>query len=132
MDYLINGYYQHKFHHILAEIDFSNAFNSLRCRAFLNPNLTLYPRYSQFIFDYYASPSHLQFRDRLISSSDRIQQGDPLGSFLFCLGINSIIQGISEQCKLNSHNWYIDNGILGNPVDGYSIGHRDSTSLPAN
>ncbi|XP_065323794.1 uncharacterized protein LOC135930921 [Gordionus sp. m RMFG-2023] len=98
---------------ILIKIDFSNAFNSLKRTAFLNPILTLYPEYSQFIFDCYASPSHLQFGDRLIPSSSGIQQGDPLGSFLFCLGINSLIQSINDQCKLNLHNWYIDDGILG-------------------
>ncbi|XP_065318673.1 uncharacterized protein LOC135926672 [Gordionus sp. m RMFG-2023] len=98
---------------ILIKIDFSNAFNSLKRTALFNPILTLYPEYSQFIFDCYASPSHLQFGDRLIPSSSGIQQGDPLGSFLFCLGINSLIQGINDQCKLNLHNWYIDDGILG-------------------
>ncbi|XP_065318858.1 uncharacterized protein LOC135926853 [Gordionus sp. m RMFG-2023] len=97
---------------ILVKIDFSNAFNSIRRSHFLPQIYHSFPTFSQFFHSCYSKPSHLQFNNYLLSSSEGIQQGDPLGSIIFCIGINEMVKNISTNCNLPLHTWYIDDGIF--------------------
>ena len=47
-----------------------------------------------------------------------VQQGDPLGSLLFCLVLQKIIFtiGVDPTCNgLKFHSWYIDDGVVAGP-----------------
>ena len=66
---------------------------------------SLYP----FIYSAYANPSTLFCRDRTIHSSEGIQQGHPLGPFLFCLTIHPMVKSIESEFRI----FYLDDGTLG-------------------
>ncbi|XP_065321304.1 uncharacterized protein LOC135928769 [Gordionus sp. m RMFG-2023] len=97
----------------LIKIDFSNAYNTLSRNSFLSSSSNLFPSYTKFFYSCYQQPSTLLFDTFKIPSVEDIQQGDPLGSLFFCLGINDIIKSINSVCSLSLHSWYIDDGILG-------------------
>ncbi|GKA93475.1 putative reverse transcriptase domain-containing protein [Tanacetum coccineum] len=42
----------------------------------------------------------------------RVQQGDPLGPFLFALILHPLLHKIKDNCKLLLHAWYLDDGIV--------------------
>ena len=56
----------------------------------------------------YSQPTHLYFGDHTVSSSEGVQQGDPLGPLLFCLTIQDMI---------SSRVFCLDDGTLGGPVE---------------
>ncbi|XP_065315245.1 uncharacterized protein LOC135924125 [Gordionus sp. m RMFG-2023] len=132
----------------LVKIDFNNAYNTLSRNSFLSSSSILFPGYTKFFYSCYQQPSTLQFDTYKIPSIEGIQQGDPLGSLFFCLGINEIVKSINEACSLSLHAWYIDDGILCGPNDeineavmiikdaglsiGLSINHEKSEFIPIN
>ncbi|XP_065315661.1 uncharacterized protein LOC135924531 [Gordionus sp. m RMFG-2023] len=99
----------------IVKIDFSNAYNTLSRNTFLHSICFHFPAYTKFLFSCYQSPTILQFNKEKILSVEGIQQGDPLGSLLFSLGINDMIKSINSSCTLSLHAWYIDDGILSGP-----------------
>ena len=97
----------------LLKIDFSNAFNSVSRDVLLSEcrehAVELYP----FVKWCYSTPSTLWINDCVIASQEGVQQGDPLGPFLFCLVLRLLIRRISNSChdiKLNS--WYLDDDVI--------------------
>ena len=57
--------------------------------------------------------SLLFYNSHILSSESGVQQGDPLGPFLFCLAIQPIISLL--QCPLNL--WYMDDGTIAGDFD---------------
>ena len=49
-------------------------------------------------------PSHLFYRNNILSSETGIQQGDPCGPALFSLGIDHIVKSLKSKLNL----WYLD------------------------
>ena len=74
--------------HALVKLDFRNAFNSVHRDKMLEAVEGLVPSIYPFIHSVYSSPSSLFWGDRTLSSSEGVQQGDPLGPLLFCLFIH--------------------------------------------
>ena len=61
----------------------------------------------------YSNHSHLFFGNYIISFQADVQQGDPLGPFLICLGMKVLISKIkNEMPGLDLTNWYMNNGSL--------------------
>ena len=93
----------------MLKLDFQNAFNTLRRDKMLetvrDSGSSLYP----FIYSAYANTSTLFCRDRTIHSSEGIQQGHPLGPFLFCLTIHPMVKSIESEFRI----FYLDDGTLG-------------------
>ena len=74
---------------------------------------TIYP----FVHSLTSSPFSLVWGDKTISSSEGVQQGDPLGALLFCLSIHHHCTFLSaEFCVM-----YLDNITLGGSMA--KIGH---------
>jgi hypothetical protein len=59
----------------------------------------------------YGSDTNLFFGDKVLSSSEGVQQGDPLGPALFALTIVDLINSL-EQFGLDANLWYLDDGVL--------------------
>ena len=54
----------------------------------------------------YPQHSHLFFGNFLISSQAGVQQGDPLGPFLFCLVLQVLVSKLSKEApNLALNNW---------------------------
>jgi hypothetical protein len=62
------------------------------------------------------APSNLQFGDMVLLSMCGVQQGDPLGPFLFCLAIHPLLCKIKQECpNLAANAWYLDDGVIAGP-----------------
>ena len=66
-----------------------------------------------FVHSAYSSSSSLFWGDKIIQSAEGVQQGDPLGPLLFCLGIHQMCTQLEAEISL----FYLDDGTLGGKVD---------------
>ena len=97
----------------VLKIDFKNAFNCIRRDQILAKVKEQFPMLYPMIWQSYANASNLYFNgDTIIQSREGVQQGDPLGPFLFSLGIADL----TKSCSSEFSGWYLDDGTLaGNP-----------------
>ena len=95
------------------KIDFVNAFNAVSRSIFLNECFDKFPHNFKWVHFCYSNHSHLFFGNYIISSQAGVQQGDPLGPFLFCLVLQVLISKIKDEVPdLDLNNWYMDDGSL--------------------
>src|SRR5690606_13003722 len=92
--------------------DFRNAFNCVSRQSFLDEVAVHFPSLLPFVSLCYGSPSVLQFGSRQVLSTRGVQQGDPLGPFLFCLAIRPVLARIQAECDLRANCWYLDDGFV--------------------
>ena len=76
---------------VVVKLHFKNAFDSVRCDKMLTAVRDLVPMLFPFIHSMYSSPSLLFWGNKIIQSSEEVQQGDALGSLLFCLSIHHVV-----------------------------------------
>ena len=69
----------------------------------------LAPSIYPFVHSVYSSPSSLFWSDKIIQSSEGVQQGDPLGPLLFCLTIHHVCSLMKSELCI----FYLDDGTLG-------------------
>ena len=98
---------------VLLKIDFKNAFNQVRRDVILNQVKQHTPEIYQYVYQSYSQISSLFFGNHsengcVIDSKEGVQQGDPLGPFLFSLAIRELI--LSCESELNC--WYLDDGTM--------------------
>ena len=92
---------------VLLKVDFKNAFNQIRRDVVLLKVKNLVPEIYSFVYQCYATSSDLFFGDTYkIESQEGVQQGDPLGPFLFSLGSMDLIEPCQSELKV----FYLDNG----------------------
>ena len=97
----------------ILQIDFKNAFNSVKRSKVLEAVANFLPSVAPFATFCYSQHSHLHFNSTYLSSQSGVQQGDPLGPLLFSLALWPIIKEIETKLPdLVQHNWYMDDGIL--------------------
>ena len=60
----------------------------------------------------YASSSLLNFGEYLLLSDEGVQQGDPIGSLLFCVSSLKLARGMTSEFNL----WYMNDGSVGGDV----------------
>ena len=70
--------------HVLAKLDFNNAFNMVRRDKVLEAACKYIPELYPYLFSCCSAPSTLSFEEAVLLSADCVQQGDPLGPLLFC------------------------------------------------
>jgi hypothetical protein len=97
--------------HVIAKLDFSNAFNSLHRDAMLNAISTHVPEIYAFCHLAYSTSSILKFGNHTIYSQEGCQQGDPLGPLIFCLTIHPILQSLNSNFKIG----YLDDITIAGP-----------------
>ena len=95
--------------HILVKLDFSNAFNSVKRDAVLAAVANTAPDIYKFCHLAYNQTSILQFGQHTIYSEEGVQQGDPLGSLLFCLTVHPLLSSLNSNLNIG----YLDDFTLG-------------------
>ena len=68
---------------VLLKLDFKNAFNCIRREKMLEATRSLAPDLYPLVHSAYSSPSALFWGDKVIQSSEGVQQGDPLAPSSF-------------------------------------------------
>ena len=77
-----------------------------------------FPQIYSWVHFCYSKHSFLFFGNFIISSEAGVQQGDPLGPFLFCLVLQVVINAfVKATPNLTLHNWYMDDGSLVGKID---------------
>lgn len=94
---------------VLLKIDMANAFNSIRRDKILHLVKERVPCLFPMAWQAYGKATPLFFADQEIQSCEGVQQGDPLGPFLFSLGILDPIKACESELTL----FYLDDGTLG-------------------
>ncbi|KAL5468951.1 hypothetical protein EMCRGX_G030112 [Ephydatia muelleri] len=94
---------------VFLKLDFKNAFNSIRRDRMLEAVHHLAPSIYSFVHSVYSSSSSLFWSDKIILSSEGVQQGDPLGPLLFCLTIHHMCSRLKSELCI----FYLDDGTLG-------------------
>ena len=101
---------------LILKLDFQNAFNSIRRDVILREVLVKAPKVYPLAYSAYRFPSFLFYGNSTILSAEGVQQGDPLGPLLFCLGIHDLISSLQSQFRV----FYLDDGTLGGTLDEVS------------
>ena len=99
--------------HVLLKLDFRNALNSIRRDKMLEATRENIPELFHYVFSCYSSPSSLFFHGTTLQSAEGVQQGDPLGSLLFCLTIHPLITSLKSEFRV----FYLDDGTIGGPKE---------------
>ncbi|XP_026383543.1 uncharacterized protein LOC113279040 [Papaver somniferum] len=101
-------------------IDFTNAFNIVDRSTIIREVRALCPSIAYWVEFCYMKPARLYYRDHILSSTQGVQQGDPLGPLLFALALHTLIEKIASNCTLDFNSWYLDDGtIAGDTLEVY-------------
>jgi hypothetical protein len=103
---------------ILVTLDLENAFNSLDRSAFLAAVRRVCPRVVPWVDFCYREPSHLLLGGHRLASARGIQQGDPLGPWLFALALNEVVRAARLETtllypdKIDFSVFFLDDGVV--------------------
>ena len=115
---------------VCLQTDFSNAFNCLRRDKALQEIREKVPEIFKYAWQSYGNPSNLFLgQDEIIMSQEGIQQGDPLGPFIYALTTMVITQKIKSPLSV----FYLDDACVAGDLDtvlqDYEIIKEESKSL---
>ncbi len=102
----------------LLQVDLRNAFNSISRERILEEVAAQAPALLGWAQTLYGAHSHLYTQGHRLSSQQGVQQGDPLGPFLFALAWQRVVRQLPSTLGLNL--WYLDDGHLVGSVEALS------------
>jgi len=94
---------------LLLQVDLKNAFNSIARPAILEALQYQCPSMTPWVRQAFQ-PAALLIRREVIWSTRGVQQGDPLGPFLFAAGIHAALGALPPGSTM--HRWYFDDGVF--------------------
>ena len=97
---------------LVAQLDLSNAFNSVSRAAVLTEVEAVCPALYPWVASSLCCRPRLYFGDQVVLSSAGVQQGDPLGPMLFALALQPLLLRISALPGLRLSAWFLDDGTL--------------------
>ena len=74
------------------------------------------PELLPYVHSAYSTKSVLLWDKVEITSSEGIQQGDPIGPLLFCLSIHDLVSSLKSEYKI----FYLDDGTIGGTLKDIS------------
>ena len=101
---------------VACRVDLRNAFNKISRKALLEECANHFPELFRWVF--YGQHLTLWHSMSTLGSEQGVQQGDPLGPFLFSLVLHKLVRSIaadSECSELLFNMWYLDDGTLPGP-----------------
>ena len=99
---------------VCLQTDFTNAFNCLRRDKALQEIKAKVPEIFKYAWQSYGNPSYLFLGpDEIIMSQEGIQQGDPLGPFIYALTTMVITQKIKSPLSV----FYLDDACVAGDLD---------------
>jgi hypothetical protein len=103
----------------IVKLDFKNAFNEVHRSAVLAAVAKNLPDALPYAASAYSQPSWLLFGDRQLSSSQGVQQGDPLGPALFSLALADLWKRVpvADRDALDITAFFLDDGFLTGPPE---------------
>ena len=99
----------------VLKVDFKNAFNLVSRDAVLQECAKHFPDLLPWVAWCYGSHPFLWHPMGQLTSQSGVQQGDPLGPFLFALVLHKVAGAIKDDTECNHllyQAWYLDDGIL--------------------
>ena len=94
---------------VILKVDMANAFNQVRRDKVLEKVKDVAPQLFPMAWQAYGKPTKLLFGEHCLMSCEGVQQGDVLGSLLFSLAIQDMV----NECRSPFNSWYLDDGVLG-------------------
>ena len=96
------------------QVDFSNAFNRVSREAIFKAVREHCSKISAFVEWIYSTEAHLVLKGAQgLTSSQGVQQGDPLGPLLFSLVLAELVSRIKVLLPdLDLNAWFLDDGVL--------------------
>ena len=104
----------------IIKVDFRNVFNSVRRDKVICVVKRLIPELLPYVHSAYSMESVLLWDEVEITSSEGIQQGDPIGPLLFCLSIQDLVSRLKSEYKV----FYLDDGTIGGTLENISADLR--------
>ena len=97
---------------VILKVDMSNAFNTVSRQAVLDECASHIPEILPWVSWCYGSHPFLWHPLGRFESATGVQQGDPIGPFLFSLALNRLILSLQDVPGLSQNIWYLDDGLL--------------------
>ncbi len=97
------------------QLDLSNAFNAISRYAVASAVQRLNPALCRFMKWAYSQPSWLSIggAESLLKSEQGVRQGDPMGSYLFSLGLHPLLAKMESQLTSIKDSWaYFDDIVV--------------------
>ena len=86
--------------HVLVQLDFVNAFNSVRRDTILESTANNIPELYKFVLPSHSCEAKLVFVEHIVLSHEGSQQGDPLSAVEFCDAIDPTLLSCDARTKL--------------------------------
>ena len=85
-------------HRVVVSLDLSNAFNTVSRQAFMDQVEHFFPDLAAWIWECYGQKQFLLVKGvEALLSATGVQQGDPLGPFLFCLALHPLLKNLAKR-----------------------------------